>query len=424
MAPQARGEKDTWGLEPGPTNAEILGSAIEPLPRTLSDYEDIEPHRMVTLHEAIGWAMSRVVGVAWDNGDFLSSLRWLNQLDQRLPPPSPQNHGVYLVAAPRGEMRYRFIHWSLYSQGHFYHLTATKPGMCYLDAASKPSSRLTEPGSPLPVDLMVQNVIEHSTTNFTPLTPKIETTALQAYHIGDTRFTAKQIHQIAASITGHISSYNALDKNCQLFAISLAWRTVMTQRDCSVFVGHMYQIAAWDSAGRPAASEGYHRKATGYVLADPRMSDESTRPRTVWEMLGLDAWPSLRMNRHALEISELYSKGESAMGTYDPEGRRTGFRYIWYRLRKESFATEQWKLIGDDMRGGRWRDAFYGRFEERRQIYVEKERRARNGSTATQLLLPIHRAYRGVTKEERKQWAAEAEEMSKAEALSKTWNGV
>jgi len=408
--------KNTWGVNPGPTNAEILGPSIELLPRTLHDYGDIEHHGMVTLHEAITWVVSRVVGVAWYNGDFFSGLRYQNQLDQRLPPPSPQDHGVYLVAAPRGLTRYRFIHWSLYSQGHFYHLTATKPGICYLDAASKPSSRLTEPGSPLPVDLMVQNVIEHSSPNFTPLSTKIEATALQAYHIGDTRFTAKQIRQIASTLIGHIGFYNALDKNCQLFAISLAWRTVMTQRDCSVFVGHMYQIAAWDSAGRPAASEGYHRKATGYVLADPQTTEGSTRPQTVslWEMFN---WQGLRVNRHAWEISELYSKGESALGTHDPEGRRTGFRYVWYRFRKDAkggFPREQWKLIGDDMRGGRWRDAFYGRLEERRQIYVERERSARNGSTATQLLLPIHRAYRGVTKEERKQWAAEAEEMSKA----------
>lgn len=150
---------------------------------------------MVTLDEVIHWIISRVVGVAWDNAGYLSGLRWLHQLDQRLPPPSSQDRGVYLVAAPRGLTRYRFIHWSLYSQGHFYHLTATKRGTSSCqDATPEPSSTPAGPQDPRSVRLKVQNVVDESSADFEPLSDKSEATALQA----------EQIHRIADAIIDEI----------------------------------------------------------------------------------------------------------------------------------------------------------------------------------------------------------------------------
>jgi hypothetical protein len=136
----------------------------------------------------------------------------------------------------------------------------------------------------------VQNVVDESSADFESLSEKSEATALQAYHVGGTCFTAEQIRRIAETIIGEISSYNVFAENCQLFAISLAEPTIMTRRDCSIFVGHMHQIAGWDSAGRPAGSRGFHKRATGYVLADPRTVDKSTRRRTMLEMLWMDSW--------------------------------------------------------------------------------------------------------------------------------------
>ena len=395
----------------GPTNAEILGPSIETLPRTIDDYEYTTSRDMVTLDETIHWIISRVIGVAWDNAGYLSGLRWLNQLDQRLPPPSSQDRGVYLVAAPRGLTRYRFIHWSLYSQGHFYHLTATKRGTSNCqDATLEPSSTPAGPQDSRSVRLKVQNVVDESSAYFEPLSDKSEATALQAYHVGGTRFTAEQIRRIADAIIGEISSYNIFAENCQIFAISLAHRTIMTRRDCSIFVGHMHQIAAWDSAGRPAGSQGFHKRASGYVLADPRTFDESMRRRTMLEMLWLDLWQTIRVSEHAWQISVLYRKGESAKGAYDPEGTRNRLEYAWCRFCKD-FPMEQFKQIYQDFEGGRWRDACYGRLEERRSSYVAKEIRAKKGSVPIRLLLPLFRLLGGVTREEQGRWAAEAKEM-------------
>jgi hypothetical protein len=58
-----------------------------------------------------------------------------------------------------------------------------------------------------------------------------------------------------------------------------------------------------------------------------------------------------------------------------------------------------------------WRDVFYIRLDERRESYVDKERKLSNGSNLTRLMLPLHIPLRRVTKEEKKRWAAEAEGM-------------
>ena len=72
---------------------------------------------------------------------------------------------------------------------------------------------------------------------------------------------------------------------------------------------------------------------------------------------------------------------------------------------------EQFKQIHQDYERGRWRDACYGRLEERRNSYVAKEIRAKKGSVPIRLLLPLFRLLGGVTREEQGRWAAEAEEM-------------
>lgn len=400
--PNIEAQRPSQGL----SNADILGPSIETLPLSMVDLEYIPPRSIVTLDEALNLAMTLVVGIAWENGKELSSLRWLRQLDDRLPPPSAQDYSVYLVTAPRGHAKYRFAHWSLYSQGHFYHLTATNSdGLHYVDAKFEHLSTNAELRRSIPVSLKVQNVFDANSTEFYPQIPKTEAIALQAYHAGCTRYTPLQIRTIAEYIISQIGPYKVFSKNCQLFALSLTGRIVMTRRDCSVFVGHMHQIAAWDLAGRPGRSAGFYTRATGYVLADPRTEDQLTCRPTLAQLLWLDSWRSIRRNRHAWEIATLYRKGEGARGSYDPEGSRTGLSYIWFRLRKD-LDSEQNQEIWEDIRRGRWRDVCYGRLERRKESYLKHERAARKGSRLTRVLLPVYRLSRGVSEEERKAWAA------------------
>lgn len=405
----------------GPSNAQVLGPDIEAYPPTMDDLGYM-PTGSLTLSEISALTMDRFVGIAWENGKMLSSLRWLRQLDDRLPPPSPQDHGVYLVSAPRGHTRYRFIHWSFYSQGHFYHLTAAHSDVLdYLDAKFDHSSKSSELRQASSVSLKVQNVLDPDSVNFAPLTAATEKTALQAYHVGCTRFTASQLLQIATSVISQIKSYDVFSENCQLFAISMVNRTVMARRNCSVFVGHMHQIAQWDLAGGPGREQGFHAKTTGYVLANPRIESENPRRPSLIELLWVDSWRSIRRNRDAWQIAVLYRDGERALGAYDPEGERRGLQFIWYRFRtdweKLSLADTSKEVI-EDVRKGRWRDACYGRLERRKESYVKKEMKAGKGPRLARLMLPLHRWSRGVTAEERRLWAAEATELLAVEAAS------
>lgn len=106
----------------------------------------------------------------------------------------------------------------------------------------------------------------------------------------------------------------------------------------------------------------------------------------------------------------LYREGEMVSGAYDPEGTKGFLRYSWYQFRKE-LPREQYRQVRDDFKAKRWKDAIFGRLEERRESYVAKELRARKGSVPMRLLLPLFRLNNWVTKEEREMWAAEAEAM-------------
>jgi hypothetical protein len=100
------------------------------------------------------------------------------------------------------------------------------------------------------------------------------------------------------------------------------------------------------------------------------------RPWNFWRWVGVDSWQAIRIDEHAARIAVLYREGESATGAYDPEGTRGALGYSWYQFRKR-FPTDQYHQIRDDLKGRRWKDAFFGELEERRESYVAKELRAR-----------------------------------------------
>ena len=401
MATRPRTIRDDrrWGL----ANSKILGPEVLELPPALDDmiYEEPKGFRLRTLDEILDDLLMPVMPPAWHNGKLLSGLRWFDQLDTRLPLPSPQDHSVYLVTNPRGSLKYRFIHWSLYSQGFFYHLTAIgSDALHYMEAKSGKTSP-SQLNQTMPVALKLQNVINPIDADFVPPTRKTQQIALQAYHVGYTRFTSEQIRRLATYIISGTKSYNVFEQNCQLFALSLAERTVMAQRNGSVFVGDMHQIARWDSTGE-FGSERPFSKSTGYVLAGARKDDKERR--TMWaKMSGRSIY---RLDRKAKAIAILYREGERATGAYDPSGRREGIRYIMYLFYRDLATMEIW----EDLKHRRWRDAFVGRLEWRKSSYIREVAMARSGDRLAELLLPLHRWILRVTEEERLVWAAEAAE--------------
>jgi hypothetical protein len=99
----------------GPPNSDVLGPDVLSLPQTWDDLGN--ETRKDFVDELLDDLRMLLRPRAWDNAKLLSGVRWIRQLDSRLPPPSPGDHPVYLVTVPRGHTRYRFGHWSLYSQG-------------------------------------------------------------------------------------------------------------------------------------------------------------------------------------------------------------------------------------------------------------------------------------------------------------------
>ena len=397
-------ERWRWGLR----NSEILGPEALEFPPVLDDfrYDTPQGFRLKTLDEILDDLINPIMPPAWTNGKLLSGLRWLDPLDARLPPPSPHDHSVYLVTVPRGRWRYRFTHWSLYSQGYFYHLTAADSDALHYMKAKSGKTSPSQLNRNIPVALKLQNVMNPADADFVLPTRKTQQTALQAYQVGYTRFTSEQIRRLATYIISELKSYNVFDDNCQLFALALAERTVMAQRKCSVFVGDMHQIAKWDSTGG-FGSERLFSKSTGYVLADAK--DEYTNRRTTIEMAKM-TWRSLDLNSRASAIAILYRDGEYAVGAYDPSGQREGIRYIIYCFRRDLLATVRAHEIWEDLQQRRWRDAFFGRLDSRKSSYIRVVARFRNGGRTAGLLLPFHRWISRITQEERLMWEAEAAE--------------
>jgi hypothetical protein len=158
--------------------------------------------------------------------------------------------------------------------------------------------------------LRVENVIDPEDADFVLVKTKTQQTALQAHHMGCTRFTSEQIRCLAAFVIDQMASYNLFQNNCQLFSISLGARTVMAQRNNSILVGNKHQLGCWDVAGGISHAH-YYCHPTDYVLIDP-----SPDPGT-W--LG-QVRRRIDVSHKALSIAILYRDGEEALGAFDPPG--------------------------------------------------------------------------------------------------------
>ena len=304
----------------------------------------------------------------------------------------------------------------MYSQGHFYHLTAARSDASHYTEAKSGETSLSQLDQNIPVALKVQNVLYPEHPDFVSSSQKTQKKALQAYQVGYTRFNTEQINRLATYVVKRAEGYNIFEENCQLFALDIVSRTVMARRNCSIFVGDMHQLAEWDSTGA-SGSDTFYSRNTGYVLADAR--EDYTERRKLSEMMWKTSWKSLRTARRAQAIAILYRDGEQAFGAFDPSGEREGLGYILHRFHHDMWSPtsrETW----EDLRNRRWRDACYGRTATRQSRYMYHETMASNGDKITKSLLPLHRWCLRVTAEERLAWAAEAAEGVEADEIAQT----
>lgn len=134
--------------------------------------------------------------------------------------------GVYIVARPNRWHRlmttpFQRCHWSLFSQGHYYHLSEGTYNH------GRPSVTLRDDDYSAPWDLSKDQ----------PAQPFI------AYHIGTTDYHPQHIHQLAQWVIRNMNQNRLSATNYQHFVWSLGARIICGPRNSTVFMGDLLQLS-------------------------------------------------------------------------------------------------------------------------------------------------------------------------------------
>ena len=244
---------------PGVSNTEILE-------------EDDPTQREPTLSEVVypmsttRWLWSsRMRFMAPPNGDLLNSVRLHRHLDYGLADSSPQAHDFYLVTRPgtvhlpTGSVN----HWSVYCQGHFYHLSA--PGLPRETLAKSKNASRSET---VACRLRHQDLSDPTSEDYRNVRDAVRKKALLAYKVGQTDYHSGQVLRLAEYIISTLPAYGLMTANCQHFAKEMVRRCLTRLGDRASFIGTATQIVDWDSA------QGDHQHIDsaehGFVFAEPR----------------------------------------------------------------------------------------------------------------------------------------------------------
>ncbi|KAF7505250.1 hypothetical protein GJ744_001113 [Endocarpon pusillum] len=198
----------------------ILEGSPEQFPRTLSDIaiddtERMKPKRLEKLRNAV----FDVIPVGVDNSRLLSRVGERVQFHPDLAQPDSNSRHVYVVCNPHWPLTLLCDHWSLYTQGHFYHLTTI---LGHQDLSSK------------------------YTLDYKNYDEKRRKRCLIAFQVGKTNYTNDEIYKVASWVIKQMPIYHRFSDNCQMFVIALMERIVMTKRDFASFVGNGIQLVEWD----------------------------------------------------------------------------------------------------------------------------------------------------------------------------------
>ncbi len=244
-------------------NSAILTDAItgqDPLP-TLGDLEPLGPLSS-GLYD--GWRVL-LKPLVLPNGEFMTSVVAQGHLDSRLAYPSPSSHDVFLVARPgRWTMNPSgsFQHWSFYSQGHFYHLSA--PGL-RRDVVGR--SRNASKSHGVQCTLNHEDWSNLDSGDWGRLQEIERRRPLMACKVGQTDYRPFQILQIASWVVDQLPGYDLFDANCQHFVKATVSRTVMRLCDRTIFIGSKTQIVDWSlERGNQPHVNGLE---CGFIIAPP-----------------------------------------------------------------------------------------------------------------------------------------------------------
>ena len=184
--------------------------------------------------------------------------------EDALDEPYPLSHDVYVVRRVHDNFpKPAPMHWSVYTQGHFYHLSVeNRNGPTSLSGgqmAANGESVILKDEDYSPADGDGDDV-----TPKAPLPP-----LLAAYHVGQTDYTSSELLDLARQIISDIASYSIVRGNCQHFVTTFIMNILMRKRDNTIFIGTAKQIARWDLREKVT---GVHSNTaeTGFLVLVPK----------------------------------------------------------------------------------------------------------------------------------------------------------
>ncbi|KAI0482986.1 hypothetical protein GGR56DRAFT_218696 [Xylariaceae sp. FL0804] len=311
----------------GTPNDEILASlpGYKPSPASCDSLHIYERPREVI---AKSWPWVR--GYRMRPLTFTACVRMQAPLHRNLPPAATQAglHDVYMVVRPG--MHARFLtrsvyHWSVYCDGHFYHIAALSiPGVS---------------GPPRPI-LVSEDLSDPSTPSFRARAnrPGIP---LLAYHVGQTRYSPTEIQHIANWIREGLSQYNFFSSNCQHFAMCLLVRIVNRDRLCRVFLGRALQLMAWDSRQKTSLDSGSSGFSVGFELSRPR---EYKQPPNLFRRYNMNR----RIDFAALRLGQLWPQGAQGLIADDALHCSAWRRELCLPLYTDRFPSWRARLLRPD----------------------------------------------------------------------------
>ncbi|RDW58775.1 hypothetical protein BP6252_13251 [Coleophoma cylindrospora] len=313
-----------------PISAALLSQTPEQYPSTLGDFaaHDVSGGKLMRKIESTLYNLSGLP-TGLSTGRELKSVHFAKQLNRSLPRTidgARESHHVFVVSVPHIGWIVSPRHWSVYSQGYFYHLSAdvgkSELGGC--GCGNNPT------GAPATIRLKIEDLSSPQTPDYTRAQEEgRKMKAFVAFEVGQTQYLPSNMHILAQGIIDQLSAYDLLEANCQIFASTLLHRVVMTQRDCSTFAGTMVQLVDWDLRGRHKAGAEQPRNVNeGYLLRRPILRT----PDIMFPALSI-SFASLNWYE-ARAIRLLYERGPMTIGAMDPTGERHWLMYALLMIGK------------------------------------------------------------------------------------------
>ena len=199
------------------------------------------------------------------NGDFVHRIKLHQHVQPLLADPASTASNVYVVIQP-ASVDYNPIgslyHWSFYTQGVFYHLSAPN-----LPRESAIKSRIASESRDVACRLKREDFNNFGSEDNVRLQASSSRKLLVAYKVGQTDYKAEQIQQLAEWSVRQLPKYGLVSANCQHFTATMVRRTTMRVGDRSAFAGTAIQIVDWDlGRGSQPHTNGIER---GFLVAPP-----------------------------------------------------------------------------------------------------------------------------------------------------------